>query len=314
MTAIPQQQGNAASPGLQVVKLGAHIGARIEGVSLGGELDPTAVGQIRSALLEHKVVFFRGQHHLDDAEQQAFAALLGELTQAHPTTTSRANGRVLPIESDYGKANSWHTDVTFVDRVPAISVLRAVELPTYGGSTTWASTSAAYDKLPSPLKSLVNELWAVHTNDYDYAARVDETRTGGVDIKEESHRKEFVSDLYEAEHPVVRVHPETSERSLLLGHFVKRFVGLNSAESHALFQLLQERVTKLENTARWNWEPGDVAIWDNRATQHYAVADYDDQPRKMHRVTIAGHPPVSISGDRGQIRVGDASTYAPLPD
>lgn len=298
---------------LKVAKLGAHIGARIDGVRLGGDLDAATVAGIRSALLAHKVVFFRGQHHLDDTGQQEFAALLGELTQAHPTTTSRARGNVLPIDSEYGKANSWHTDVTFVDRVPAVSVLRAVQLPPYGGSTTWASTVAAYQKLPDPLKSLVDGLRAVHTNDYDYAARVDQVRTGGVDVKEESHRREFVSDLYETDHPVVRVHPETGERALLLGHFVKRFVGLNSTESRTLFNLLQDRVTALENTTRWHWQPGDVAIWDNRATQHYAVADYDDQPRRMHRVTIAGDVPVGVDGRPSEIRVGDASSYAPLP-
>ncbi|SFS82379.1 TauD/TfdA dioxygenase family protein [Saccharopolyspora flava] len=308
MTAIPQQKS-----AVDVVKLGANIGARIDGVRLGGDLDESTVAEIRSALLANKVVFFHDQHHLDETAQQEFAALLGDLTLAHPTTRSRAIGNILPIDSDYGKANSWHTDVTFVDRVPAISVLRAVQLPSYGGSTTWANTVTAYESLPAPLKALVDELWAVHTNDYDYAARVDETRTGGVDVKQQTHRKEFVSDLYETEHPVVRVHPETGERALLLGHFVKRFVGLHSPESQALFRLLQDRVTSLENTTRWQWQPGDVAIWDNRATQHYAVADYDDQPRKMHRVTVAGDVPVSPDGRRSEIRVGDASGYSALP-
>lgn len=310
MTAIPQQQTANA---VQVVKLGAHIGARIDGVRLGGDLPETTVAEIRSALLANKVVFFRDQHHLDETAQQDFASRLGELTLAHPTTTSRAIGNILPIDSEYGKANSWHTDVTFVDRVPAISVLRAVNLPSYGGNTTWANTASAYDALPGPLKSLVDDLWAVHTNDYDYAARVDETRTGGVDVKEQKHRKEFVSDLYETEHPVVRVHPETGERALLLGHFVKRFVGLRSPESQALFRLLQDRVTALENTARWQWQPGDVAIWDNRATQHYALADYDDQTRTMHRVTVAGDVPVAIDGRRSETRVGDPSAYSTLP-
>jgi alpha-ketoglutarate-dependent sulfate ester dioxygenase len=298
---------------LDVVKLGANIGARIDGVRLGGDLDASTVAEIRSALLANKVVFFRDQHHLDETGQQEFASLLGDLTLAHPTTTSRAIGNILPIDSEYGKANSWHTDVTFVDRVPAISVLRAVQLPSYGGNTTWANTAAAYEGLPEPLKALVDELWAVHTNDYDYAARVDETRTGGVDVKERTHRAEFVSDLYETEHPVVRVHPETGERALLLGHFVKRFVGLRSAESQALFRLLQDRVTSLENTARWQWQPGDVAIWDNRATQHYALADYDDQARKMHRVTIAGDVPVSPDGRLSETRVGDPTAYSALP-
>ncbi len=314
MTVHLEQPTDEATTGsrIKVVKLGSRIGARIEGVRLGGDLDAQTVSDIRSALLEHKVIFFRGQQHLDDTAQQQFASLLGELTQAHPTTKSRAQGNILPIDSEYGKANSWHTDVTFVDRVPAISILRAVQLPSYGGSTTWASTVAAYDKLPAPLKSLVDSLWAVHTNDYDYTSHLNETVTGGVDVKIQAQRKEFVSDLYETEHPVVRVHPETGERALLLGHFVKRLIGFSSTESQALFKLLQDRVVALENTTRWQWEPGDVAIWDNRATQHYAVADYDDQARTMHRVTIAGDVPASIDGRRSTTTVGDPSQYAPL--
>ena len=111
---------------------------------------------------------------------------------------------------------------------------------------------------------------------------------------------------------MVRVHPETGKRVLLLGHFVKQFVGLGPSESATLFQLLQTRITKLENTIRWSWQQGDLAIWDNRATQHYAVADYDDLPRLLHRVTVAGDVPVGINGDTSVVRKGDASHYSEL--
>ncbi|WP_020669527.1 TauD/TfdA dioxygenase family protein [Amycolatopsis nigrescens] len=297
---------------VEVVKLGAHTGARVDGVRLGGDLEAVTVSRIRAALLAHKVLFFRDQHQLDDRAQLAFAALLGTPTLAHPTVRNADNAHVLPIDSDYSKANSWHTDVTFVDRVPAISILRAVRLPSYGGTTTWANTVTAYEKLPASLRALVDELWAVHTNAYDYASNVDEARTGGVDVKFQAYRDEFRGTVYETEHPVVRVHPETGERALLLGHFVKRLVGLTSAESQTVFQLLQQRVTQLENTVRWDWRDGDVAIWDNRATQHYAVADYDDQPRLLHRVTLAGDVPVSVEGVSSTIRTGDAGHYAAL--
>ncbi|WP_018683794.1 TauD/TfdA dioxygenase family protein [Actinokineospora enzanensis] len=295
---------------VSVVQLGSHVGARVDGVRLGGDLSPEAVAAVRAALLKHKVIFFRDQGHLDDAGQLAFGSLLGEVTLAHPTVRGVANANILPIDSEYGKANSWHTDVTFVDRVPAVSILRAVHLPPYGGNTVWANTVAAYEALPLSLRALVDGLWAVHTNAYDYAANIDELRIGGVDVKTEQYRKEFQSDLYETEHPVVRVHPETGERSLLLGHFVKRLVGVSSTESQALFQLLQNRVTRLENTVRWQWRDGDVAIWDNRATQHYAVADYDDLPRRLHRITLAGDVPVSIDGTRSVVRQGDASHFS----
>jgi alpha-ketoglutarate-dependent taurine dioxygenase len=301
------------APEITVSKAGSAIGAVIGNVTLGGDLGPQTVAAIRQALLDHKVIFFRGQHHLDDDGQLAFAKLLGTPTLAHPTSKSiDGAANVLPIDSDYGKANSWHTDVTFVDRIPAISILRAVTLPAYGGATTWANTVAAYQKLPVPLQALVDRLWAVHSNVYDYAGAADEIRIGGVDVKVEQHRKQFVSTLFETDHPVVRVHPETGERSLVLGHFVRRFVGFTSAETNALFQLLQNRVTDLDNTVRWQWQPGDLAIWDNRATQHYGVADYDDQPRRLHRITLAGDVPVSVDGIRSTPRTGDAKHFSSL--
>jgi taurine dioxygenase len=295
-----------------VHKLGAGIGARIDGVRLGGDLPAGTVAQIREALLANKVVFFSGQQHLDDAGQLEFARLLGEPTLAHPTVKGQEHANVLAIDSEHGKANSWHTDVTFVDRVPAISILRAIELPPYGGSTVWANTARAYTDLPEALKALVDRLWAVHTNLYDYAGHVDSTRIGGIDVKEEAYREEFVSQRYETEHPLVRVHPETGERALLLGHIVKRNDGVSPTESQAIFQLLQHRVTMLENTVRWQWSEGDVAVWDNRATQHYGVADYDDLRRRLHRITIAGDVPVSVEGVASTTVVGDAAHFSAL--
>ncbi|RZL75974.1 MAG: TauD/TfdA family dioxygenase [Rhodococcus sp. (in: high G+C Gram-positive bacteria)] len=308
----PEQvtDADASTPAASVVKLGAHIGARIDGVRLGGHLDPATVSLIRQALLEHKVIFFRGQDHLTDDSQYEFAELLGSPTTAHPTVTSRGT-KVLPIDSDYGKANSWHTDVTFVDRIPKASILRAVKLPTYGGSTTWASGVAAYNALPEPLKVLADNLWATHTNVYDYAATSAERAQ---DEKASEYRAEFQSTYFETEHPVVRVHPETGERTLLLGHFIKSLVGLSSTQSQALFRVLQDHAISLEFTTRWNWQDGDVAIWDNRATQHYAVADYDDQYRRLNRITLAGDVPVDIRGERSRSVAGDASGYSVIDE
>jgi alpha-ketoglutarate-dependent taurine dioxygenase len=299
--------GNGAmSESPTVVKLGAQIGGRVDGVRLGDHLDPTTVALINDALLTHKVIFFRDQHHLDDDGQLAFARLLGTPTLAHPTVLSRGTD-VLPIDSRYDQANSWHTDVTFVDRPPKASLLRAITLPEYGGTTTWASTEAAYDQLPEPLRLLVENLRAVHTNEYDYIREYDD---GNVSDTARQYRDEFVSDVYETEHPVVRVHPETGRRVLLLGHFVRRFVGFGANESATLLSLLQARVTQLENTIRWNWQPGDVAIWDNRATQHYAVSDYGDQFRRLSRVTLAGDIPVDVHGVPSRVIAGDASLYS----
>ncbi|NLG56670.1 MAG: TauD/TfdA family dioxygenase [Rhodococcus sp.] len=308
--ATPITDSVAAQDVPTVVKLGAHIGARIDGVQLSGALDAHTVETIQEALRTHKVIFFRGQDHLTDDEQYAFAQLLGSPTTAHPTVTSRGT-QILPIDSDYGKANSWHTDVTFVDRIPKASILRAIDLPDYGGTTTWASGVAAYNALPEPLKILADNLWATHTNVYDYAAtsveRISNEKTA-------EYRAEFQSTYFETQHPVVRVHPETGERTLLLGHFVKSFVGLTSAQSQALFQVLQHHAISLEYTTRWSWQPGDVAIWDNRATQHYAVADYDDQHRRLHRITLAGDIPVSVHGEKSRSIAGDASDYSVIDE
>jgi taurine dioxygenase len=304
----PDACGNEpVTESIDVVKLGANIGARIDGVRLAGNLDTETVAAINDALLAHKVIFFRDQHDLDDEGQLAFASRLGTPTTAHPTLSEGET--VLPIDSRYDKANSWHTDVTFVDRIPKASLLRAVTLPSYGGTTTWASTEVAYEQLPAPLRVLTDNLWAVHTNQYDY---VREYSDRGEELSDtvRGYREEFVREYYETEHPVVRVHPETGKRVLLLGHFIKQFVGLGAGESATLFNLLQARVTKLENTIRWSWLPGDLAIWDNRATQHYAVADYDDQYRRLNRVTLAGDIPVDIYGQHSRAVVGDASRFS----
>ena len=293
---------------LRVVKLSANIGARIEGVDLADGVDAATAAQINAALLEHKVIFFRDQHGLDDEGQLALARALGTPTTAHPTLTSLGQ-RLLPIDSRYDKANAWHTDVSFVDRIPKASLLRAVTLPEYGGTTTWANTETAYDALPAPLRALAENLWAVHTNDYDYGTETDLRREELADTVKQ-YREEFVSEYFETEHPVVRVHPETGRRVLLLGQFVKHFVGFGAAESATLFTLLQNRITRLENTIRWSWAPGDLAIWDNRATQHYAVSDYDDQYRRLNRVTLAGDIPVDVYGGRSRTIAGDASAYS----
>ncbi|BBZ45706.1 TauD/TfdA dioxygenase family protein [Mycobacterium parmense] len=288
---------------ITVTKLGSHIGARVDGVRLGGDLDAATVEGIRQALLAHKVIFFRDQRHLDDQQQLAFAGLLGTPI-GHPAASvlSAENAPIItPINSEYGKATRWHTDVTFAANYPAASILRAVTLPTYGGSTLWASTAAAYAQLPEPLKQLVENLWALHSNRFDY---ITEEAQAAMNDAQKAFRQAFEKREFRTEHPVVRVHPETGERTLLAGDFVRNFVGLDSYESTVLLDLLQRRITAPENTVRWAWEAGDVAIWDNRATQHRAVDDYDNQPRLMHRVTLMGDVPVDVHGERSRVVSG----------
>ena len=299
-------------PAIDIRRITGSIGAEITGVRVTAGLPGEVFDTIRRALHEHKVIFFRGQDHLDDAEQAGFARLFGELTTAHPTVPGTGQEpHVLELDAQRGggKANAWHTDVTFVDRPPAVSVLRAITLPPYGGDTTWANTAAAYQSLSPELRTLAGSLRALHTNEYDYA----EQSGGGVGSKSERderhHREVFLSAIYETEHPVVRVHPETGERSLLLGQFVKRILGVSRSDSRYLFELFQRHVTRLENTVRWRWAPGDLAVWDNRATQHYAIDDYGDLPRRMHRITVAGDVPVGVDGRRSTALKGDAAAY-----
>jgi alpha-ketoglutarate-dependent sulfate ester dioxygenase len=295
---------------ITVTKLGSQIGARIDGVQLGGDLDSDTVDEIQDALLAHKVIFFRGQHHLDDQQQLAFARLLG-IPIGHPAAGALAATDapiITPINSDYGKANRWHTDVTFVANYPSASILRAVTLPSYGGSTLWASTAAAYDALPEPLKWLVDNLWALHSNRYDYVTSEAMMSTDSTTEAQRAFRQAFEKADYRTEHPVVRVHPETGERTLVAGDFVRNFVGLDSYESTVLLELLQRRITAPENTIRWNWDQGDVAIWDNRATQHRAIDDYDGQHRLMHRVTLMGDVPVNVHGQRSRVVSGAPMT------
>ncbi|ATZ23929.1 TauD/TfdA dioxygenase family protein [Streptomyces lavendulae] len=281
-----------ATTATTVTQLGGRIGAEIGGVRLGGDLAPEAVAEIRTALLAHKVVFFRGQDHLDEAGHEAFAQLLGTPV-AHPTVPSADGRYALGIDSHHGaRANQWHTDVTFVPAYPAFSILRAVTIPPYGGNTLWANTATAYTHLPEPLRALADGLRAVHSNEYDYAALKPDALPEAL----AQYREVFTSTKFLTEHPVVRVHPETGERTLLLGNFVQRINGLTGRDSRTLLDLFQAHIESPENTVRWQWRAGDVAIWDNRATQHYGVDDSDDHERTLRRVTVDGDVPVGPDG------------------
>ncbi len=285
-----------------------RIGAEIVGVDLSANLSHDIISDIRKTLVQYKVIFFRRQQ-LDANGQVAFARRFGEVTTAHPTVPSLP-GHPEVLDLDYGRtatrANNWHTDVTFVDRPPLGSILRTITIPPAGGDTIWANTVAAYQDLPPHLRSLADQLWAVHSNAYDYAiAAVDLP----ADVK--AYRDVFTSTVYETLHPVVRVHPESGERGLFIGGFVRQVRGLSTTESDDIIRLLQSYVTRPENTVRWRWQVGDVAFWDNRATQHYAIADYGDQPRHVQRVTISGDIPVSIDGKYSEAIKGNSSAYTP---
>ena len=296
-----------AATRLEVRKVTARIGAEVVGLDISRDLEPETVAAIRAALNEHKALVFNDVY-LDDAGQQAFASHFGELTTAHPTVAALDGApNVLPVDSERGVANHWHTDVTFVLNPPQLSTLRSIVVPPYGGETLIANSATAYRSLPEPLRKFADTLWAVHTNDYDYAVPPET-----VDAEARQRRAEFVSIKYQTVHPVVRVHPLTGERGLFIGGFAQRIVGLSAGESRQILDLLQAYVSRPDNILRWRWSPNQLVLFDNRITQHYAVDNYDRQPRRLNRVTVAGDVPVGIGGTPSYSIVGDASHYSPV--
>lgn len=286
-------------------KLTSRIGAVIEDFDFGREPGAEVVEELREALNTHKALAFDNVR-LDDAGQERVASWFGGLTTAHPTVPAVEGApRVLPVDSETSKSNTWHTDVTFVATPPQLTTLRSIVIPPYGGETLIADAGAAYRDLPASLRDLADTLRAVHTNAYDYARPA-------VTEAQREHNRAFVSTVYEAEHPVVRVHPLTGERGLFIGGFAQRIVGLSSSESADLLRTFQKYVTRPENVLRWSWSPNQLVLFDNRITQHYAIDNYDHHARRLNRVTVAGELPVGVDGTRSRQLVGDASHYTPV--
>jgi alpha-ketoglutarate-dependent sulfate ester dioxygenase len=298
----------SAGTSLRIRTITERIGAEVTGLGPELDLDPDTVAAVREALNVHKALVFRGVR-LDDEGQQRFARYFGPLTTAHPTIPAAEGApHVLPVDSEDGPVNHWHTDVTFVLNPPQASTLRSIVVPPYGGETQIANAGAAYRDLPRPLQAFADTLRAVHTNDYDYAVPPESLTEADRD-----RRAVFLSTRYETVHPVVRVHPLTGERGLFIGGFAQRVVGLSVGESRDVLRLLQYYVTRPENVLRVTWEPGQVVLFDNRITQHYAIGNYDGAPRRLHRVTVAGDVPVGVDGQPSSVITGDASRYTAVP-
>ena len=195
---------------LEIHPVAGNIGAEVRNISLSADLDDNHIQQIENALVKYKVLFFRKQRHLTDEAHQAFGARLGKIV-AHPTVPAPAGTKLFELDASKGggRADSWHTDVTFVDAFPKISILRGVTIPEYGGDTVWANTALAYELLPESLKQFVGTLRAIHSNNYDYGAE----RIVTEEHRLNHHKNVFVSSVWEAEHPVVHVHPEIGRAS-----------------------------------------------------------------------------------------------------
>lgn len=283
--------------GWTVQPLTGTLGAVIHGVDLGVVLDNSEVEAIRAALLGFRVVFFREQQ-ITPIEQVTFARRFGELTPAHPLLggLDADHPEILVLDSsDYPLGvgsrsngtsynNRWHTDVTFSAKPPTATILVARQIPTRGGDTLWADLIDAHSTLSAPIQALIADLVAEHDASGTFNRFRADDPTGA--------QQALLNKLTPVTHPVVRVHPETGELGLFVNEtFTQYIVGLSPTESDAILRLLYAHTVEPERVVRWKWRDGDVAFWDNRATAHYAAADYGDNRRVMHRVTIAGEVP-----------------------
>lgn len=262
------------------------IGAEIDGVDLGADMDAELLAELRRALLEWKVLFFRDQD-ITREQQRAFAQRWGELEQhpfygfIHPGQTDADVVRFAKDEMSGGAENQWHADITWHERPSFGAVLRAIELPDVGGDTLWADAAAAYEGLPVEIRDRIDHLVAVH----------DWRHTFGLGMPPEAV-EELSPRFPPVEHPVVRVHPETGRKTLFVNAiFTSHIVGLDAGDSDALLERLTAQMRTPEYQCRFRWTPGAVAFWDNRATQHYAASDYWPQRRVMDRISIAGDRP-----------------------
>ena len=272
-------------PTLEITPVTPAIGAEVSGVDLAELLDDATIAELRQALLDHLVIFLRGQDITDD-QHLAFALRFGPLSvpplatryQERPTVT------VLDQVSPKGEgADEWHSDNTFMPKPPMGSILRAVQLPAVGGDTCFSNMYAAYEALSPAVRSLVDGLRAVH----DITKPMRKALAAGHTTLDLSEMQERWPPI---EHPVVVTHPETGRRGLFVNrNCTTRIVGLSERENDALLPFLLDHVRSPEFQCRFHWEVGSMAFWDNRCVQHYAVADYTER-RVMHRVTVDGPP------------------------
>jgi len=269
------------SPSIQLVPATGSVGAFVEGVDLRSVADG-ARSEIVEAWHRFGVLFFRGQH-LDLAEQAAAARIFGDPERfdfAPPIDEALPFVHRIGKEAGtrFGGVSTWHSDATWLEQPPRASMLQAVELPAVGGDTLFASASLAYENLSAPLRGMVDHLSAAHH--------------GGAPLTRAANLLNVSIPDDEVVHPVVRVHPGSGKRCLFVnGLFTQRIIELTPRESRTLLPMLYDQFKDPEIQCRFHWEPGDVAVWDNRAVQHYASPDYDDA-RLMHRVVLAGDPVV----------------------
>lgn len=278
---------------LTVEPCGPVLGAEVAGVRIGETVDSGTAAELRALLDRYKVLFLRDldlSHEQHLALGRVFGPLEGHPVIAHVPGYPEildirgSEGRVSDAEGDrrFRAADKWHTDVTFRDAPSFGAVLRARELPAAGGDTLWVDAAAAYEGLSDAVRARIEGLTATHDLLFDFGDRIAPER-----------RAAMAAEFPPRHHPVVRTHPATGAKILFVNaSFTSRIDGLEEAEGAALLAHLLDQFKVPEYQVRFRWTPNAVAIWDNRSTQHYPVADYWPARRRMERVTIAGDRPV----------------------
>jgi alpha-ketoglutarate-dependent taurine dioxygenase len=273
---------------MDVRRVAGALGAEVQGVDLAHALDDDQVAALRNAWHEHLVLFFRGQG-LTPAQFMAFARRIGRPVEYPFVKGIDGYPEIIEVKKlahetvNFG--GIWHSDTTYLAEPPMASMLLARETPPFGGDTLFANMYLAYETLSEGMRRMLDGLRAVSSS-----AKADVSRTREDRIKSDGRadsREEYV-----AEHPVVRTHPETGRKALYvnIAHTV-RFGDMTEAESAPLLAYLFEHQARPEHTCRFVWQPGSIALWDNRCTQHNPVNDYHGHRRVMHRITLAGDRP-----------------------
>lgn len=277
------------APGqLELRRVAGALGAEVIGIDLAADASEETTQALRQAWLEHQVLFFRGQR-LDSARFLAFAQRFGEPIEYPFVKGLEECPLIIPVvkleHERHNFGGIWHSDTAYLENPPMASMLIAREIPPFGGDTLFASQYAAYEALSPGMKSLLEGLYAVNSS-----AKADVTKTREDRIAERG--TEAAKKALEAEHPVVRTHPETGRKALYVnfGHTL-RFRGMTEEESAPLLAWLYQHQVRPEFTCRFVWQPGSIAIWDNRCTQHNPVNDYHGYKRVMHRITLKGDRP-----------------------
>lgn len=280
---------------ITVEKTTGSLGAEISGVDLSKPLGNSAAAEIRQALVDHLVIFFRDQR-ITPEQQLEFSRLFGPVYQVPYVRPMEGYPDIIAVlkEADEKKistfGNAWHSDFSFLDEPPMASILYGIEIPSHGGDTLWINMYEAYEALSPGMKRMLKGLRAMHNGrPYGMGGVPKDLRTSrsiGIERNNPEADREIA-------HPVVRLHPESGRKALFLNSiYTGRFEDMSEAESRPLLDYLHQHCLRPEFSCRFRWQPGSLAVWDNRCTLHYAVNDYDGSRRLLHRTQVRGEKPV----------------------